>query len=213
MFSPAKTSEEWKEVALERLDNVILSCQRYKHRDRGVAMTEDEDTIVVFTARSPDRIVREGGSQAWILNPAHAKRCRWLVCTQNRNNPDHEFSDATESHGTAFLVGKIAAIERARDGSAGARWMVAISEFARINRPELWDHGRNPVRYASLKHLGIDPSELGFHPVSPNNEVAASAKPRPSASSSRALTIADAKIVLAATFGVRPEAVEITIRG
>ena len=57
--------------------------------------TAIEDTIVVFTARSPERIVREGGSKAWVLNPVRAKQCTWLVCTQNRHNPDHEFSDAT----------------------------------------------------------------------------------------------------------------------
>ena len=68
---------------------------------------DDADTIAVFTARSPERIAREGGSQAWVLNPARAKLCSWLVCTQNRHNPDHEFSDATEAHGSAFLVGKI----------------------------------------------------------------------------------------------------------
>ena len=67
----------------------------------------DPDTIVVFTARSPERIVREGGSQAWVLNAARAKQCTWLVCTQNRHNPDHEFSDATQEHGSAFLLGKV----------------------------------------------------------------------------------------------------------
>jgi hypothetical protein len=173
-------------------------------------MREDQDTIIVFTARSPDRIVREGGSQAWILNPVHARQCRWLLCTQNRHNPDHEFSDATEPHGAAFLLGKISSIERVQDRSAGDRWIVAISEFARISRPGLWDHGRNPVRYASLKSLDIDPDELEFQRM-PAVEI--SRAPPPPAISSHALTIAEAKKVLAATFGVTPEAVEITIRG
>ena len=43
---------------------------------------DQDDVIVVFTARSPERIIRDGGSQAWVLNPARAKLCRWLVCTQ-----------------------------------------------------------------------------------------------------------------------------------
>src|SRR5439155_1362910 len=67
-------------------------------------MTEERDTIVVFTARSPERIIREGGSQAWVLNPARAKLCKWLVCTQNRHNPDHNFSDATKPHGAVFFA-------------------------------------------------------------------------------------------------------------
>ena len=45
----------------------------------------------------PERIVREGDSQAWVLNAARAKQCTWLVCTQNRHNPDHAFSDATRN--------------------------------------------------------------------------------------------------------------------
>ena len=51
-----------------------------------------EDTVIVFTARSPARIVREGGSQAWVLNPDRARQCTWLVCTQNTHNRDHQFS-------------------------------------------------------------------------------------------------------------------------
>ena len=30
----------------------------------------EEEAVVVFTARSPERIVNEGGSQAWVLNAA-----------------------------------------------------------------------------------------------------------------------------------------------
>src|ERR1700687_972227 len=107
----------------------------------------EQDTIVVFTARSPERIVREGGSQAWVLNPARAKRCTWLVCTQNRHNPDYEFSDATEPHGSAFLIGRISAIRKSEDAHDQIRWRIEISEFARIDCPNAWDHGRNPVRY------------------------------------------------------------------
>lgn len=176
-------------------------------------MSEAEDTIVVFTARSPDRIVREGGSQAWVLNASRAKNCTWLVCTQNRHNADHEFSDATEPHGAGFLLGKISAIRKSQEPGDGDRWQIAISEFARIDRPDLWDHGRNPVRYTSLAELGLDPSAVQFEPM-PEGAV-----PPPATTSSNAagavvpLTIAEAKKALAATFGVNPDAVEITIRG
>ena len=174
----------------------------------------DLDTIVVFTARSPERIVREGGSQAWVLNAARAKQCRWLVCTQNRHNPDHEFSDATQEHGSAFLLGKVSGISRAapeESDDGKERWLIRISEFARIEVPDVWDHGRNPVRYASLEKLGIDPAGLDFQPVARATSEAA-----PSTRSSKpphGLTIAEARIGLAATFGVKPEAIEITIRG
>lgn len=176
-------------------------------------MTTSEDAIVVFTARSPERIVREGGSQSWVLNAARAKNCRWLVCTQNRHNPDHEFSDATEAHGAGFLVGKVSAIRPSQEPGDEDRWQVAISQFARIEMPDLWDHGRNPVRYTSLAELGIDPATLKWEAMAEGKAPSPSATmpfaPAPGAS----LTIAEAKKALAATFGVAPEAVEITIRG
>lgn len=178
--------------------------------------TTQEDTIVVFTARSPERIVREGGSQSWVLNPVRAKKCQWLVCTQNRHNPDYEFfPDATEPHGAGFLIGKVSDIRPSKEG-AGDRWLIAISEFARVNIPDLWDHGRNPVRYTSLKALGIDPNTLKWEPVQqvPKDEADTPTPFSPSApGSAPGLTIAEAKKALAATFGVSPEAVEITIRG
>lgn len=178
-------------------------------------MTEEEDTIAVFTARSPERIVREGGSQAWVLNAARAKNCTWLVCTQNRHNPDHEFSDATEPHGAAFLLGKISAIRKSREPGDEKRWMIAISEFARIRVADGWDHGRNPVRYTSLAQLGIDPKKAKFEPMPtgvvvqpPAGSITVSGAPP-----AGTLTITEAKKALAATFGVKPDAVEITIRG
>lgn len=172
------------------------------------------DAIVVFTARSPVRIIREGGSQAWVLNPARAKLCTWLVCTQNRHNPNHEFSDATEPHGSAFLVGKISAVRQSGDDER--RWLVAISEFARVAVPDVWKHWRNPVRYLTLEDLGINPDELDFQPM-PEATAGSPETPVPPAGAGAhavgMLTIAEARKALAATFGVKPEAVEITIRG
>lgn len=177
-------------------------------------MTPQEDTIVVFTARSPDRIVREGGSQSWVLNAVRAKNCQWLVCTQNRHNPDHEFSDATEPHGAGFLVGKISGIRPSQEPGDGDRWQVAISQYARIDMPDLWDHGRNPVRYTSLAELGIDPAALAWEPMSQGTTVQAPAGASAATGTPvGALTIAEAKKALAATFGVKPDAIEITIRG
>jgi hypothetical protein len=171
----------------------------------------EKDTIVVFTARSPGRIIDEGGSQAWVLNPARAKLCKWLVCTQNRHNPDHEFSDATEPHGSAFLVGKISAITRSPEEGSDDRWIIEISEVARINEPDVWKHWRNPVRYMSLSELPIQVDNLEFQPVPGTKQ--AQAQSRATHWPPATLTISEAKKALAATFGVKPEAVEITIRG
>ena len=176
-------------------------------------MSENDkaDTIVVFTARSPERIVREGGSQAWVLNPVRARLCSWLLCAQNRHNPDHEFSDATEPHGTGFLLGKIAAVRKSPEDEDGSRWLIAISEFTRITVPGAWKHWRNPVRYTTLEELGITINQLKFMSMPKIAKVSASSEQAIATAST--LTIAEAKKALAATFGVKPEAVEITIRG
>lgn len=176
-------------------------------------MATPEDTIVVFTARSPERIVNEGGSQAWVLNAARAKNCEYLVCTQNRHNPDHEFSDATEPHGAGFLIGKVSGIRPSQEPGDKDRWQVAINQFARIEMPNLWDHGRNPVRYTSLVDLGIDLSKLVWEPMPKAAPRLGLAPVTETTATPAGLTIADAKKALAVTFGVKPEAVEITIRG
>jgi hypothetical protein len=172
-----------------------------------------QDTIVVFTARSPERIVREGGSQGWILNPARAKQCVWLVCTQNRHHPDYEFSDATEPHGSAFLLGKVSGVRRSEEDNSGERWLVTISEFAKINVPDAWDHGRNPVRYTSLQELGISLDGIKFQPMPETGTASSPQAMHPAGASVPMLTIAEAKKALATTFGIKPEDVEITIHG
>jgi len=178
-------------------------------------MNDNQDTVVVFTARSPERIVREGGSQAWKLNPARAKLCTWLVCTQNRHNPDYEFSDATEPHRSAFLIAKVSGVAPPNDaGSEPDRWLITISEYARINVPDVWDHGRNPVRYATLDELGITLDGLEFKPLRLTSRAESREEMQEASSSApRSMTIEEAKKGLAQTFGVKPEAVEITIRG
>jgi hypothetical protein len=171
-----------------------------------------EDTVAVFTARSPQRIVREGGSQAWVLNPVRAKQCTWLVCTQNRHNANHDFEDASEPHGSAFLVGKISGLRRSEENPNEARWLITISEYALIDLPNVWGGWRNPVRYTSLADLGIDPGSLSFQPLRAPVDPPAMATAAPP-QAGRGLTIAEAKRGLALTFGVGEDAIEITIRG
>jgi hypothetical protein len=194
----------------------MLPFINYLSPKGSIMTTNTEDTIAVFTARSPDRIVAEGGSQAWVLNPARAKHCTWLVCTQNQHNPDHEFEDATEPHGEGFLVGRISSIRKTEEPQEDdkERYIIGISEFARIKLPNAWDGGRNPVRYTSLATMGIDVDTLTFEPIPE------AAQPTPSrnqaaqfSATTAPLTIAEAKRQLATAFGVKVEAVEITIRG
>jgi hypothetical protein len=178
-------------------------------------MLDSNDVIMVFTSASPDRIIRQGGSQAWVLNLRRARAAKWLICTQN--DRDRESSDATEPHGSGFLVGRISGLRLALQQGGKRRYMIEISDFARIQYPDLWDGKRFPVRYTSFDRLGISVEGIDFQPV-PNagtshniESVGNPEQARPDGT--RTLTIAEAKQGLAATFGVEPEAVEITIRG
>lgn len=177
----------------------------------------EEEAIVVFTARSPERIIKEGGSQAWVLNRGHARNCKFLVCCQNRNHKDHEFSDATKPHGSAFLVGKISGIQRSAESTEHEeRWLITISEYAVLDVPDFWGGLRNPVRYMPVSQLrakGIDLEKLEFKPMPEGPAASASVYALNEQLACGGMTIAKAKESLAATFGVKPEAIEITIRG
>ena len=91
--------------------------------------------------------------------------------------------------------------------------MIEISEAARVSIPDVWKHWRNPVRYVSLSELGVGTDDLEFQPVAGRREAQTKCESQPAPRPPATLTIADAKKALAAAFGVKPEAVEITIRG
>jgi len=94
----------------------------------------------------------------------------------------------------------------------GDYFLIQFSEYALVNVPNCWKGDRNPVKYSTLEELGIDPSTLKWQPMPK-----AGMSPTPEAPAPRIanmpLTIADAKKGLAQTYGVAPEAIEITIRG
>lgn len=164
-------------------------------------MIESENTVVVFTAKSPEKIFSEGGSQAWKLDPSRAKRCEWLVCTQNAHNYE-EYADGSEPHGSAFLVGRISRISPATEVDVDGRWKIEFSEYARISQADVWAGDRNPVRYTNLASLGIDLDGVEFQKLE-----------RTAASAATGLTIAQAKAGLAETYGVEVDSIEIVIRG
>jgi hypothetical protein len=175
------------------------------------------EAIMVFTGRSPNRILKEGGSQAWVLNPRRARECEYLVCTQNQHAG--KWADPTEPHGGAFLVGKISGLSLSKEPKESPedpdRYLIQISEFTRVNIPKAWDGSRNPVRYVTLEAKGIDPSALAFElmPESAPREPQGENHAKEADHSVPPLSIADAKHGLAAFFGVSPDAVEITIHG
>jgi hypothetical protein len=164
----------------------------------------EEDTILVFTEDTVDKILLAGGSGDWVINPKRAGRAKYLVCCRKESwaNRKEGFE-----HRAAFLIGKIESlrqIEESDNPRGQLRFLIAISQVGRIDLKGVWDQEhRNPVAYESLSALRIDLRKVKFEPI-----------PAPTAlNANRALTIAEAKEGLAKTFGIKPEDVEIIIRG
>jgi len=100
-------------------------------------------TIVVFTYRSRSMMLQEGGSQAWALKPASARRCKYIVCTRNRyfaGAEPEEQAAATEEHGAAFLVGKVTAVEPWPGRDEKARYIIRFDQYAVLPDPvkDVW---------------------------------------------------------------------------
>ncbi|MCK1732410.1 hypothetical protein IVA79_00240 [Bradyrhizobium sp. 138] len=170
-------------------------------------MTKTDDAaVVVFTSETRQEILARAGSRGWVLNPKNVERCPYLVCCR-RQDWDNKAEGIPAR--TAFLVGRIsslAPLEASENSRGQSRFRIGISEFADIAIKDVWRKElRNPVAYAGLKQLGIQLKRLKFQPV-PDG-------PTGSDEARGGLTIAEAKKALAATFGVRPEDVEITIKG
>jgi len=175
-----------------------------------------QEALVVFTLKPVERILREGGTSSWRLNWARARRSRYAVCTRNAHD-ERRPAEASEPHHQGFLVGRIKDVVLSPDRPERKRALVEFSEYALISEDELWKGDRNPVRYEKVEDLGIDFEGLDWQPMPERNEtvaeVASPALGPRCASRMQALTIAEAKAGLALSFGVAPEAIEITIRG
>lgn len=173
--------------------------------------------VVVFTVEGLKTILQQEGTQYWTLDRDRAKESAFVVCVQNQwksenQRGDWKFATATEPHGTAFLIGRIADIELSGHSE---RWFIRISEYAKIHVLNVWKGWRFPIRYMPLSDLGIDPGHLTFLPVPKTGSGAkkTALAAAPSNGAARPLSIPEAKRGLAVTFGVNEDAIEITIRG
>lgn len=165
------------------------------------------DVMVIFTAKSVETCLEVGGSQSWVLNRAHAKRYKYAILCRNAHT---DWGDGKEPHGTAFMIGRISDVVPSTETEG--RWLVKFDEYARLDIPNFWQGWRNPVRYTTLEELSFSLNDVPFEPmpgvVDEPKTIKHTSKEMPVN-----LTIADAKKALAATFGVKPEAVEIIIHG
>ena len=172
--------------------------------------TPETATIVVFTAKSVESMVRLGGTGSWRLDRNNARQCTYVVCTRNGNA---EWVEGNEVHQSAFLIGRVSDVVPSQEPGYEDRYVVKFSEYALINEPSVWKGDRNPVKYyATLREIiGIDPATLEWKQVPQQTELPQSEMSR--VNITQPLSLAEAKRGLALTFGVSPESIEITIRG
>ncbi len=167
--------------------------------------------LVVFTTESIEHILSLGGTASWRLARQNARQCKYAVCTRNAYHPEDEGS---EPHRSAFLIGRISDVVQSPESGYQDRFLIQFREFARVNIPNVWKGDRNPVKYTTMEELGIDPDSLTWETMPPRTvDIQAALEPSTRETDSSPLTIAEAKKALARTFGVSPDAIEITIRG
>jgi hypothetical protein len=168
---------------------------------------DDQDAIVVLTSETVETILIHGGTGGWVLSPKKAGSCKYVVCCRK---PAWSNKKEGIAHRTAFLIGRVVGLHKKPDSENDRnqpRFLIKLSEYATFERADVWEKGRNPVSYKTLKALGIDLRGLKFKPM----PIPPSAKS--GGTGGVPMTIADAKKALAASFGVSPDDVEITIRG
>lgn len=192
----------------------------------------DQQCVVVFTCRGKQRMLDEGGSEAWRIDASRASKCKYVVCVQNRNET---WGQATAPHKHAFLIAEISEIT---DSVANPRRQaIKFKSYADLNVPDSWDGNRNPVAYARLSDFGIntldDLEDLSFCrlgarfslgdspevPESPGDDYQAAAAACDEADDcsemlpdASGLSFAAAKRAIAIRYGVSPDQIEILIR-
>ncbi len=181
------------------------------------AQTEaDDKCLLLYTSRSIQQMIKAGGSQAWVLNLQRARQCRYVVCAWN---PRGEFAQPNVNlrRGEAYLIAPITSIEPPEDlHEPKDRYIVRFSDYAvPPGRKTVWTGKRNPVNYTTLTALGFDPATLTFESPAASGAAhdAAAITRRGGAADDVPLTIAAAKRGLALQYDVKPDAIEIIIRG
>ncbi|GGB03935.1 hypothetical protein [Agarivorans gilvus] len=127
------------------------------------------NVALTFTARGKERILREGGSGDWTVNPLRVSdHVDYVICCQNTNpkRKGNDWGQATHKHGQAFLVGKLLeVISVTEDADKKKRYQFVFSEYAEIEIDDIWGGDRFPVRYLQEKDLPFDVTTLDYKPM------------------------------------------------
>ena len=121
------------------------------------------ESIIVFTHRTREFLIKLNGSTSWSLSPSRAMKCDYLVCSRNAKSP---LAVEDFEHRSAFLVARVANVTQSinlpRDE---ARYMIEFQEYAELEIPDFWEGWRSPVIYKRTEELGIDFDSLEWNQV------------------------------------------------
>ena len=113
-------------------------------------MLKNEESVMVFTYKSKNTLLKYNGSQSWKLDPKRVMKCKYLICV---NNSKHTLSENLSDHGHAFLICKISNVKKTYGTVSSDRWIIEFSEYAEINIPNYWKGWRNPVVYTPSSEI------------------------------------------------------------
>ena len=191
-------------------------------------LVDQDETILVFTYKDKNTILKFGGSQSWVLNAKRAKKCKYIICSHNCHNP---MSEEKKGHGSGFIIGKISDIRPAF--YYPKRWLIEIDEYAEINLPNLWEGWRNPVVYLPRNKIKLDLLNLNYKKTPPRDtkfveehmerekfllgnlpkSSSEHSSSKTNINSSEGLSMQEAKQGLSIRYDVSPDNIEIIIKG
>ena len=171
----------------------------------------NKEIVVVFTAKTKEQIILDGGTSSWKLDCNRARIADYVICTRNKNRV-LEGGKGDEEHQSAFLIGKIKDVVISPENSE--RFLIQFSEFAVVNIPKIWNGERNPVQYFNKDDnniAGINFDNLNWQAM-PITNIEKFSGNTTKDTVSNPLTLEQAKAGLALTFNVPTNSIEITIR-
>jgi hypothetical protein len=177
-----------------------------------------DQAIILFTAKTKEQLVNDGGSWSWVIKPQSMIGVKYAICVRNSDPRfDEECGHRPEPHNSAFLVGKIKGIRKIGRENDRDRYQIDFSEYATFDPVPNFRQGsvRNPVTYGDVDQAlkkGLDITALDWKPMPGlghgqlDNSRAAEI-----GAESGGISITEAKARLAITFGVKPSAISITV--
>jgi len=172
-------------------------------------MDKTDEVMAVLTQDTIEKILKDGGSGNWVLDPKRANAFKYLVCCRKLRWDNRSENIPNRA---PFLVGAIKGFTEHKAGEEGRgqkRYFIEFSSYALVANPKPpkeerdW---RNPIAYRTFQDLDIDPTTLEFKSLPEPAQEAARSEDKP-------MTIAEAKRALAKSFGVNPDDIDIVIRG